>query len=59
MINVIPEIVDISVDPKVVTVQISQTGPPGATGTFDGFTVDGGVASSIYLSSQAINGGNA
>lgn len=59
MISVIPEIVGLTVDPQVVTVNISQTGPQGATGNFEGFTIDGGVANSIYLSSQAINGGNA
>lgn len=60
MISVIPEIVGLTVDPQVVTVNISQTGPQGASGSFDGFTVDGGIASSTYvLSFQTINGGNA
>jgi predicted heme/steroid binding protein len=49
MINVIPEIVGLTVNPKVVTVNISQTGPQGPKGTSIGLTTSGNSGSATLL----------
>lgn len=45
--------------PQIVTVTLSAVGLQGPSGTFDGFSVDGGSAVTTFLATQNINCGNA
>lgn len=47
------------IKPQIITVTVSGIGPQGPSGTFDGFSVDGGSAVTIFLATQNINCGNA
>lgn len=50
---------EVNITPQIVEVVVSGTGPQGPSGTFDGFSVDGGSAVTTFLATQNINCGNA